>query len=88
VVSDIAMPHRDGYSLIEELRAAPEEMRPLVVVALSAHAGPRDRERSMAAGFDEHVAKPVDPAVLVHAISQHLRRSSDMRAGGPRPQVG
>jgi CheY-like chemotaxis protein/anti-sigma regulatory factor (Ser/Thr protein kinase) len=88
LVSDIAMPHRDGYSLIEELKAAPKEMRPLVAVALSAHAGPRDRERSVEAGFDEHIAKPVDPAVLVHAIHQHLRRSSDMRAIGPGPQVG
>ena len=82
VVSDIAMPHRDGYSLIEELKAAPTEIRPFVAVALSAHAGPRDRERSIEAGFDEHIAKPVDPAVLVHAIHQHLRRISEMRAIG------
>ncbi len=88
VVSDIAMPHRDGYSLIKELKAGPKEMCPLVSVALSAHAGPRDRERSIDAGFDEHVAKPVDPAVLVHAIHQHLRRVSDLRAMGPGPQVG
>ena len=82
------MPHRDGYSLIEELKAAPKEVRPLVAVALSAHAGPRDRDRSIDAGFDEHVAKPVDPAVLVHAIYQYLRRTSEMRAIGPGPQVG
>jgi signal transduction histidine kinase/CheY-like chemotaxis protein len=88
VVSDIAMPHRDGYSLIEELKAGPKEIRPLVAVALSAHAGPRDRERSIEAGFDEHVAKPVDPAVLVHAIYQHLRRASGMRAIGSGPQGG
>lgn len=88
LVSDIAMPHRDGYSLIEELKAAPEEIRPLVAVALSAYAGPRDRERSMEAGFHEHVAKPVDPAVLVHAIHQHLRRSPGIGAIGSGPQVG
>ena len=88
IVSDIAMPRRDGYSLMEELRAAPPDVRPTVAVALSAHVGPRDRARSTGAGFQDHIAKPVDPAVLVHAIRGYLRRGTDIRSSEPGPQFG
>ena len=71
IVSDIAMPGRDGYSLMEELTAVAVQV-PRLAVALSAYAGPHDRERSLNAGFQEHVAKPVDPVVLVRTIQQRL----------------
>jgi signal transduction histidine kinase/ActR/RegA family two-component response regulator len=83
LVSDLAMPHRDGYSLMEELRTAPAGVRPRIAVALSERGEPEDRARSIHAGFDEHVATPVDPAVLVRMLSQHLRRGPDVRAAGP-----
>jgi signal transduction histidine kinase/ActR/RegA family two-component response regulator len=72
VVTDIGMPGRDGYSLIEELTsvAAPA---PRVVIALSAYAAPHDRDRALRAGFQEHVAKPVDPVVLVKLIQHRLQ---------------
>jgi signal transduction histidine kinase/ActR/RegA family two-component response regulator len=76
LVSDIGMPGRDGYSLMEELRASPPGLRPSVAVALSAYASPRDVEKSATAGFDDHVAKPVDPLALVLTLRDRLRAAS------------
>ena len=64
MVLDIAMPERDGYSLLSEARArgitAP-------AIALTAYARPEDRLKALSAGFQLHIAKPVDPAQLVTA---------------------
>jgi signal transduction histidine kinase len=77
IVSDIGMPGRDGHSLIEEIRAFPPELQPAVALALSAYASPRDIQRSLDAGFQEHVAKPVDPGVLVHTLGDLLRAAAN-----------
>jgi CheY-like chemotaxis protein len=71
IVSDIGMPGRDGYSLMAELTATAVSM-PRAAIALSAYAAPSDRERSISAGFHEHVAKPVDPVALVRLIQHRL----------------
>jgi CheY-like chemotaxis protein len=69
VVSDIAMPVADGYALIESLRArGPEEGGAVPALALTAYASPEDAVRSRAAGFQVHLAKPIDPARVVEAI--------------------
>ncbi len=67
VVSDVAMPDRDGYELLRELRARDI---PTPAIALTAFARPEDRERLLAAGFQGHVAKPVEPADLVEAVAR------------------
>lgn len=72
LVSDIAMPGRDGYSLMQDLHARLGSAVPRVAVALSAYAAPADRERSLAAGYQWHVAKPFDPADLVHTLRDLL----------------
>ena len=72
VISDIAMPGRDGYSLMREMRAAGADAAPRVTIALSAYAGPQDFQRSIDAGFQRHLAKPVDPAVLVETLRELL----------------
>ena len=72
LVSDIAMPGRDGYSLMQDLHAQLGSAVPRVAVALSAYAAPTDRERSLAAGYQSHVAKPFDPADLVHTLRDLL----------------
>jgi CheY-like chemotaxis protein len=70
LISDIAMPERDGYDLIRTLRerARPDGVR-LPAVALTAHARAEDRRRSFQAGFDLHVVKPVDPAELLGVVA-------------------
>jgi PAS domain S-box-containing protein len=75
VVSDIEMPHEDGYSLIRKLRALETERRGHVpAIALTAHARMEDRLRALSAGYDAHVAKPVEPAELVAVIASIVRR--------------
>lgn len=69
LVSDIAMPGEDGYTLIEKIRALPPHRGGRVAaVALTAHARGEDRKRAIVAGFQRHVAKPVDAAELVTII--------------------
>lgn len=72
IVSDIGMPRRDGYSLMEELQALGGPL-PRLAIALSAYASPHDRERAVSAGFHDHVAKPFDPVALVRRIQERLQ---------------
>ena len=85
VVSDIEMPDEDGYSLLRRVRALPPAQGGLTpAIALTAYARPQDRELALAAGFELHVAKPVDPAELVAAIAA-LARPGAARRPGPTP---
>ena len=70
VVSDIAMPDTDGYTLMQELR---RERRPPLGLALTAFATDADRDRAIQAGFNAHVAKPVLPQELVQEITSLIR---------------
>jgi signal transduction histidine kinase/ActR/RegA family two-component response regulator len=68
IVSDIAMPGQDGYTLMTLLKDKLGAAMPAASVALTAYAGAADRRRALDAGFREHLAKPVDPAVLVQTL--------------------
>jgi PAS domain S-box-containing protein len=70
LVSDIEMPGEDGYSLIRKLRAMEAERGGHIpAAALTAHARVEDRMRALSAGYEMHVAKPVEPAELVMVIA-------------------
>ncbi|HEY2294658.1 MAG TPA: ATP-binding protein [Thermoanaerobaculia bacterium] len=69
LVSDIGMPERDGYDLIREIRARGRDAEALPAVAVTAFASPEDRQRALAAGFQVHLAKPVDPRELTSVIA-------------------
>jgi signal transduction histidine kinase/CheY-like chemotaxis protein len=73
LVCDIAMPIEDGYSLISGLRAGGSDVP---AIALTAYATATDVERALAAGFDRHVAKPVDIETLVAIIDELTRAPS------------
>ena len=76
ILSDIEMPGQDGYSLIRKLRAlGPEQGGKTPAVALTAFGRPEDRIRSLRAGFNIHVSKPVDPAELVAIVASMLGRA-------------
>jgi CheY-like chemotaxis protein len=69
-ICDIAMPEEDGYTLIRKVRALkPEEGGQVLAVALTAYADSEDRIRALEAGFHIHVAKPIDPGLLVETIA-------------------
>jgi two-component system cell cycle response regulator DivK len=72
VLLDIQLPDRDGYQLLQDLRAAfgPD----LFVVALTAHALQRDRETAFAAGFDGFITKPIDIKSFPAQVSQAIAR--------------
>ncbi|WP_437722534.1 PAS domain-containing protein [Sorangium sp. So ce861] len=71
LVSDIGMPGESGYTLIRQVRAAGrDEIRGIPAVALTAYARIEDQRRALAAGFQKHVAKPIDPAGLVKVIAE------------------
>jgi signal transduction histidine kinase len=72
LISDIAMPGRDGYGLIRQLASTPGVEAPRIRIALTALAGARDRERTAQAGFQRHVAKPFDPGMLVSTLEELL----------------
>lgn len=71
IVSDIGMPDMDGYEFIAELRKRERQAgRPgTPAVALTAYARVQDRMRALTAGFQMHVAKPVEPAELLTVLS-------------------
>jgi signal transduction histidine kinase/ActR/RegA family two-component response regulator len=77
LVCDLAMPGGDGYALVSEVNAwATATGARVAKVALTASARAEDRERTLAAGFDLHLAKPVEPTHLIAAVD-HLARSGD-----------
>jgi signal transduction histidine kinase/ActR/RegA family two-component response regulator len=76
LVSDIAMPGQDGYTLITLLRDRLGPAMPAATIALTAYASPADRQRALAAGFREHLAKPVNPDVLVQTLEDLLAEAA------------
>jgi len=65
------MPGEDGYSLIRRVRELPPQRGGRVrAAALTAYAGAEDRARALAAGYNEHLAKPVEPKSLVGAAAR------------------
>ena len=68
LLSDIAMPGVDGYTLLGRARARLRG-REIPAAALTAYAASEDRSRALAAGFRAHLAKPVDPAELVAVVA-------------------
>ncbi len=75
VLSDIGMPDEDGYSFIRKLREQPSEaVRSLRAIAITAFARERDRDQAIEAGFNDHLAKPVDAVALVRKVAELLNR--------------
>jgi len=71
LVSDIALPGEDGYHLLRRVRELPaEEGGTTPAIALSGYTSPEDRICVMEAGFQVHVAKPVEPSRMVQIIRQ------------------
>lgn len=76
VVSDISMPDHDGFEVISQLRKLPSEHhQPFLAVALTAHAREEERAKILAAGFDLHLTKPIQPQELVAHLSGLISRT-------------
>jgi PAS domain S-box-containing protein len=69
LVSDISMPNMDGYMLLRQIRNwTPEQGGQIRAIALTAYAGYYDRQKALEAGFQMHIAKPLNPQELVTAV--------------------
>jgi signal transduction histidine kinase/CheY-like chemotaxis protein len=77
IVSDIGMPGRDGYQLLHAVRALPEAQGGRTpAVAMTAYARSEDRTRALLAGYQVHIAKPVEPHELVVIVGSLTGRIS------------
>ena len=68
LLSDLGMPEMDGYALLRELRGRPEAVR-IPAAAVTAYARAEDRRQALLAGFQMHVAKPIEPDELVAVVA-------------------
>jgi PAS domain S-box-containing protein len=84
IVSDIGMPETDGYTFLRFVRAR-ETVAHVPALALTAYAGPTDADLALGAGYQEHLAKPVDEGRLLRAVEALSRRNADQRCSGGTP---
>jgi signal transduction histidine kinase/DNA-binding response OmpR family regulator len=75
LISDIGLPERDGYELVQRVRELPPALGGTVpALALTAYARREDAERALAAGYDRHLAKPIESRNLVAIVTHMLSR--------------
>ena len=68
-------PDRDGYGMIHAIRTHPSaDVRAIRAIAVTSYAGDHYRARAISAGYDEYIAKPVEPARLTQVVSDLIRR--------------
>ncbi|MBC8025231.1 MAG: response regulator [Steroidobacteraceae bacterium] len=79
LVTDIGMPGEDGYSLIRRVRAMPNATARIPAIALTAYARPEDRAKSIGAGFQRHLTKPVEPGELISLVASLSRKDERAR---------
>ena len=78
LVSDIGMPNEDGYSFIRKLRELESRRaKEIPAVALTAYATDDDRSQALSAGFQLHVAKPIEPETFVNSLASVLGRNQE-----------
>ncbi|MES1176450.1 MAG: response regulator [Myxococcales bacterium] len=76
LLSDIGLPGEDGYALIRAVRARGFTSERLPAIALTAYSRREDQRLALEAGFQTHVAKPVEPAVMVAAVADSIRQTA------------
>jgi PAS domain S-box-containing protein len=75
LVADLGMPHTDGFQLIAQVRRATKpQVRGIPAAALTAYARSEDRTKALHAGFQLHLAKPIDPGELMAAVASLAKR--------------
>ncbi len=77
VLMDLQMPEMDGYEATRRIRAD-EKYKTLPLIAMTAHAMADEREACLAAGMNEHIPKPIDPAHLYNVLSHWLKPAKDI----------
>lgn len=80
LLSDIGMPEMDGYMLIRQVRALPlDKGGGIIAIALTAYAGEFNQQQASEAGFQQHLAKPIDPDELLKVIVMLIANNKTIR---------
>ncbi len=91
VLMDINMPEMDGYTASREIRKLPG-FKDLPIIAMTANAMTGDREKALAAGMNDHVAKPIDVKELLNALGTWIKpakeKSGREKESPPKKEVG
>lgn len=85
VLCDIRMPIVDGYEVAKRFRSD-QSLRDVPLVAVTASVTGADREKALAAGFDEFVSKPIDPAEFLERIGEFLQLRPANPAADPESE--
>ena len=86
LLSDVAMPGEDGYSLVRKIQTiARASGQAVPAVAVTAYASAEDRERALQAGYQDHLCKPVDPGALITAVARLAGRQPPRGPRYPAP---
>ncbi|MBD2742865.1 ATP-binding protein [Coleofasciculus sp. FACHB-1120] len=77
LVSDIGMPDIDGYMLMRQVRALPSALGGQIpAIALTAYVGELNQQQAIAAGFQRHLSKPIEPTTLIAAIVDLIQKAN------------
>src|SRR5688572_14862123 len=77
LLSDIGMPKEDGYSLMRRVRNLSSQVSQIPAIALTAYARAEDRTKALQAGYQIHLAKPVEPATLIATVASLVKPGSN-----------
>jgi PAS domain S-box-containing protein len=80
VLMDLQMPVMDGYQATARIRSE-ARFRALAIIAMTAHATIEERQRCLAAGMNDHISKPIDPAMLIETVARHWRPAGEAARG-------
>jgi len=86
IICDLKLPQMDGWEVCQQLKANPA-LRQVPVIAITAYVMPGDRDRALAAGFDEYIAKPIVPESFVQQADEFLRSGQRGRLPQAAPQA-
>lgn len=73
ILMDIQMPGMDGITATRQIRSLKSEAKTTPIIAMTAHAMAGDREKSLAAGMNDHITKPIDPELLFLTLVKHIK---------------
>ena len=76
ILMDISMPDMDGYTLTTKIKAMPEFAK-LPIIAMTANVMRGDRERSLEAGCDGYIQKPIDIDTLTQQVERYIKRNTN-----------
>jgi CheY-like chemotaxis protein len=76
LLSDIGMPHEDGYSMMRKIRRLEGEAGQIPAIALTAYARAEDRAKAIQAGYQQHLPKPVEPSTLIATVASLVKHRS------------